>query len=39
VHRWFPSLEAAIEGYKQESESEPEGGSEADLKLVHDPTT
>ncbi len=38
VHRWFPSLTAAIEGYEQENESESEGGSEVDLKLIHDST-
>ena len=38
VHRSFPSLGAAIEGYEQEKESESEGRSEAHLKLIHEST-
>ena len=38
VYRSFPSLEAAIEAYEQESESESEGGPEAHFKLIHDST-
>lgn len=34
----FPSLEAAIEAYEQESDSESEGGAEAHFKLIHDST-
>ena len=38
LHRSFPGLAAAIQAYEQESESEPEGGSDAHLKLIHEPT-
>ena len=38
VHRSFPTLGAAIQGYEQENGSESESRSKAHLKLIHEST-